>query len=466
MSLTRTLALIVTSNVFVILLFAALWSYYESNHELDELFDAELAQSSRIVEGLVRYLAGIQSQGELSRTLEQTLQLPEDLMQQGRRFGVILPDGAGHLYEKKLAFEVWSPAGERLLDTLDASDSQNLQAGFSWVESAGYRWRTFTMQDVETGYWIRTGQREDIRQELSRNLAIGNLLPLLLSLPLLALAIIAGIRWGFRPLRRLEASVRTMDPIKIHTLDPREAPREVSGLVDAVNRLLQRIDQTMERERRFSADAAHELRTPLAALRLNLERIRKPVPGNEDSLISAVDRMSHLVDQMVMLSRVDAGMDFEPEYQSLEQIVEQSIADVTPLALQKRIEPTLENRAGAALCRCQAALISTLMRSVLANAIQYSPQGTEVNTTIDSEQGGYRIRICDQGPGIPGTERERALDRFSRLDQRLGTGAGLGLTIASRIVELHGGLLELEDRADGQPGLCVTVWLRADTLQK
>jgi two-component system sensor histidine kinase QseC len=467
MSLTRTLTLLVTSAVLLIALIAAGWSYVESNHELEELFDAELAQSTRIVQGLIRHLADSQSLEQLSDTLEETLQLPglgltEAELESDR--DEILPDGAGHKYEKKLAFEVWTPEGSPLLDTLNADDSLGLTPGYTWAESTGYRWRTFTLQDPDTGFWIRAAQREDIREELSQELALGNILPLLLALPLLALAVIAAIQISFRPLRRLEKPVRNMAPERIHPLDDRQAPKEVAGLVQAVNGLLKRLNQALERERRFSADAAHELRTPLTVLRLNLEKACEQNPEQFSELIGAVDRMVHLVEQMLLLSRVDAGTDSMPDIHNLPELLEQSIADIAPLALKKHIEPELDDKTGGnGLVRCHSTLINTLMRTVLANAIQYSPAHTVISIQLVPAGEGYAISVCDQGPGIPSKERERALSRFVRLDQRAGGGAGLGLAIARRIAELHGGQLTLLDRADGHPGLCVHVWLPASS---
>jgi two-component system sensor histidine kinase QseC len=462
MSLTRTLILLVTSTVLLIALIAAAWSYVESNHELEELFDAELAQSTRIVQGLVRHLADTQSMEQLPQTLRETLELPlanDDDIDFEADNNEILPRGIGHKYEKKLAVEVWTPDRKPLLDTLNADDSEGLVPGYSWAESKGYNWRTFTLQDPTTEFWIRTAQREDIRQELSQELALSNVLPLLLALPLLVAAAIAAIQFSFRPLRRLEKPVRNMAPERIHPLDDRQAPKEVVGLVQAVNGLLKRLNQALERERRFSANAAHELRTPLAVLRLNLEKACADNPEQFQGLIQSVDRMAHLVEQMLLLSRVDAGIDFAPEYHDLSAIIEQSIADITPLALKKNIEPVFEDGAGQALVCCHTALINTLMRSLLANAIQYSSEQTVITIHLAPSGEGYHITVCDQGPGIPIQERERALSRFVRLDQRLGGGAGLGLAIARRIAELHGGQLTLTGRVDNQPGLCVSIWL-------
>lgn len=463
MSLTRTIALFVTTAVLFIALVAAVWSYFESNHELEELFDAELAQSTRIVQGLVRHLVDTQSPEQLSKTLEETLKLPSAAMKEGD-FDEILPNGSGHKYEKKIAFEVWSDDGRALLDTLSARDDLPLEPGYSWVNSSGYQWRVFTLKDTETGYWLRTAQREDIRQELSEELATGNVLPLLIVLPLLVLAIIGAIRAGFRPLRQLEQPIRNMAPMNIHPLDDRNAPREVTGLVKAVNGLLERLDEALERERQFSTDAAHELRTPLAALRLNLEDLALQHVEQGDDLIESVDRMTHLVEQMLLLSRIDSGKGFKRNSEDLGAIVEQSVADVAPLAFAKGIDPVVDNHAGEAPLACNSALINTLMRSLLANAIQYSPTATEVTVQLDTNNGGYLLQVTDQGPGIPTEERERALSRFTRLDQRQGSGSGLGLAIARRIAELHGGTVSLGDRPDGQPGLTVTIWLPSDGL--
>lgn len=463
-SLTRTLIALVASIVMLIAAVAAVWSYIESNHELEELFDAELAQSTRIIQGLVQHLASTGSPEQLAGILQQTLQLPEGALDEGD-YDEVLPDGTGHKYEKKLAFEVWTPEGEPLLDTLAANDDLALKPGYAWAEATGFQWRTFTLQDPQTGYWIRTAQREDIRQELSQELAMGNIFPLLIALPLLVLAVAVAIQLGFRPLRKLEQPVRHMAPERIHPLDTQHAPKEVSGLVMAVNGLLGRLDDALERERRFSADAAHELRTPLTALRLNLEKLESTDPAKFRELTAAVDRMGHLVEQMLLLSRVDAGVGFSPEYVNLSDIVAQSIADVSPLALRKGIEPSLEDPGGQAMAHGQATLLNTLMRSLLANAIQYSPPDTRIETRLEAEGDGFRIRICDQGPGIPAEQRDKALGRFGRLDQRLGSGAGLGLAIARRIAELHGGELTLEDHPDGRPGLCVCIWLPAQRLR-
>lgn len=477
MSLTRTLTLTVTVMVLTMAVMAGIWSYSQSSHELEELFDAELAQSTRIVQGLVRHLSQTQTFNEMRSSLEETLRLPSNIQDDNSAFEISLSKGPGHKYEKKIAFEIWSADGQPLLTSAPAIHTRDHgQPGYHWIRGHEFSWRTFTLQDPLTGLWIRSAQREDVRNELNQELALGNVLPLFMMLPLLLIGVTVAIQWAFRPLKRLEQPVRNMAPENIHHLDSRQAPKEVSGLVSAVNGLLQRLDDALERERRFSADAAHELRTPLTALRLNLEAAAQTNPETFARLLKSVDRMNYLVEQMLLLSRIDAGYQSEPDTARLSELVEQAIADVAPLAVQKSIELSLEDTTSHPWVRCHSALISTLARSLIANAVQYSPPGspvqiqlmtaagTETGLTNQTHQSGFLLRICDAGPGIPEDARERAMSRFVRLDQRQGTGAGLGLAIAARIVDIHKGRLDLRDRSDNRSGLCVEVWLPLPVL--
>ena len=152
MSLTRKLILLITSTVFMITLITAGWGFYVSNHQLDELFDAELAQSTRIVQGLVEHLSSTQSIEQLAFTLSKTLELPDALFQGDEEEDEILPDGAGHKYERKIAFEVWSPDQQPVLDTLRANDAQGLEPGFAWQDAAAYQGPTVPIRDPPAGF--------------------------------------------------------------------------------------------------------------------------------------------------------------------------------------------------------------------------------------------------------------------------------------------------------------------------
>lgn len=456
-SLTRTLSLLIVGVVLLVGLLAAGWSYITSNHELEELFDADLAQGNRIVMGVIRHLSETGNMAEFHLMLVDALQLPDAALDEDGE--AIFPDGMGHRYEAKLAFEIWTPEQLPLLNTLPAMSELSLQPGYSWMESHGFLWRTFTLRDPVTGYWVRSAQRADIRGELSRELALGNVLPLLLALPWLMLMLVLVIRWTFFPLRRLVASVTGMASDAIHPLPVQGVPKEVLALVEAINGLLDRLEQAIERERRFSSDAAHELRTPLTVLRLNLEQACADDPQTFNALYQSVERMVHLVEQMLLLSRVDAAAGLHWERLDLADVLSQGIATITPLALQKGIEPGFDNHTSQAWVYGDEALLHTLFSSLLANAIHYSPADSVLTVSLNRQEGNFCILICDQGPGIPEVERSRALERFVRLDQRQGSGAGLGLAIARRIAELHRGHIMLLGRPDGQHGLCVEIGL-------
>ncbi|WP_166267815.1 sensor histidine kinase [Marinobacter caseinilyticus] len=457
MSLTRTLTLTLTLLVLTMALTAAVWSYLESNHELEEVFDAELAQNTRVVQGLVRNLQNDQSMAQLRETLNETLQLPHFSDNEDDE---VLPGGAGHKYEKKIMFQVWSPTGEPLLaSTIREAGSQTSEPGYGWIEFDGNRWRTFLIRDQRTGFTVRSAQRDDIRRELSQELALGNTLPLLVVLPLLILAVVAAIRWAFKPLARLEQHVRYMAPEAIQGLDESMAPEEVRGLVAAINGMLGRLDDALERERQFTANAAHELRTPLAALRLNVEHA---LPDNAEvatPLLESVDRMTHLVEQMLLLSRLDPDFAADIQRLDLATVTADALADIAPLVLAKNLELSFDDADGPCPVRCNAALIATLIRSLVANAIQFCPPRGNIQVMLRKGHQHCHLSINDDGPGIPRADRERALSRFVRLDQRKGRGAGLGLAIAQHIAELHGGSLQLDDRSDGHTGLCATVSL-------
>ncbi|MFE8070240.1 ATP-binding protein [Marinobacteraceae bacterium S3BR75-40.1] len=459
MSIRRTITILVLSSVLLVAVVAAAWSYWESSHELEEVFDAELAEMTRVMQGLVRDLV----QADALDRLRETLQLPQGVIDNGED-EEILPGGVGHKYEKKIAFQVWSPQGKPLVEG-PASHivAAPLEPGYAWISAPRreHAWRVFTLRDPETGYWIRAGQRGDIRGELAEELALGNVAPLLMAIPLVLLFIWAAIYWGFRPLARLERPIRRMAPEAIHALDESESPQEVRGLVRAVNGLLFRLQEALEHERQFTADAAHELRTPLAALRLNLERQAGTDPERYSNLFQAVDRMVHLVEQMLVLSRVDPEQPVELDLCNLESLASQALADLVPFALKHDVEPALDTEPGLPPVPCNPHLMTTLIRNLVNNAIQYSPAGTTVTVSIRREEDSVLLTVTDAGPGIPLPQRQRALERFSRLDQRrgAGAGAGLGLAIVKRIVELHKGELGLDDRPDGQTGLMVTVRL-------
>lgn len=439
MSIRRTLVLTLLTLLSLMNALAMLWSYQSSDHELEEVFDAELAQMARLFSGI--------SDAALS-----------DVQTRPAKPAEAPAEPLGHRYEKKLAVQIWRADGALLPITANPLPlSPPTQEGYAAVEAGGFRWRTFTLYDPDHQRWIRTAHHQDIRDELSTYLAASNIAPLLLALPLTLGLVWLTVWWAFRPLARLERPLQHMAPEALQPLDAQLAPREVRGLVQAVNALLLRLRDAFEHEKQFTANAAHELRTPLTALRLNLEHEQTRQPERFTPLIHAVDRLVHVVEQMLVMSRLDPAIPLTLSPCRLDHLAADVLAELSPLALQKPIEPVLEAPASLRLIQANPHLIMILLRNLISNAIQYSPAHTSVTVHLHQDDEHLLLQVLDEGPGIPAEARARAQERFVRLDQRQGAGAGLGLSIVKRIVELHRASLHLEDRTDGRPGLCVCI---------
>jgi signal transduction histidine kinase len=239
-------------------------------------------------------------------------------------------------------------------------------------------------------------------------------------------------------------------------------PEEVSPLVGALNDLFGRLEQAFNSERRFTADAAHELRTPLAALKIQAQVALRSTDQAErqaalDNVLRGVDRATRLVEQLLILARVDPET-AAANYQALNlhELAANAIKDVAQMAHAKQIELSLE---GAPTCLVlgDAMQLALLLRNLLDNAIRYSPVGGRVSVTLH-QAPSVALQVRDTGPGIPANEREQVLQRFYRISGSGEEGSGLGLSIVQRIATLHGAQLQLADNEQGQGLLVRVIW--------
>jgi len=234
-----------------------------------------------------------------------------------------------------------------------------------------------------------------------------------------------------------------------------DVPAEVRPLVESLNRLFGRVAASIETERRFTADAAHELRTPLAALRGQAQVARAATDGDErrralDQVIAACDRAAHLVDQLLTAARVDpvtASARFvECDLAAIARAV---VGELAPGALEKGVELECEAQAAVPL-RADPGMLAILLRNLVDNAVRYSPAGTTVRVQVRCEGTSAVVAVNDEGPGVPADEREHVWQRFYRIPGTAGAGSGLGLSIVARIAELHAGIVRLEDGTGGR----------------
>jgi two-component system sensor histidine kinase QseC len=367
-------------------------------------------------------------------------------------------------YEKNLRYQVWSGNGSLLLRSANAPDlAMTPLDGYSETTDAeGRVWRHFGVWDMHRDFRILVSEAHELRNRLVRNIALHVVSPLALGLPVLILLLWFSINRGLDPLGVLTREIATREPANLTLLDEQSAPWEVRPMVLALNQLLLRMTHTLDGERRFTANAAHELRTPLAAIQAQLYAARKAENAVEreramDQLQRGVERAIRLVGQMLTLARLDpeqALPDVQPV--GLGEVAQAVCAELAPLALQRNQTLELDVQSDLPTVHGNADMLSMLLSNLVDNAIRYTHSGGHIDVSVRLDESGLLMQVTDDGPGIAPSQRERVFDRFYRIAQQDQPGTGLGLAICSRIAELHHARITLADRAAG-PGLSVQV---------
>lgn len=432
-SLRRRLLLLLLPLSIVVWLLSAYSSYRATQHEVEELFDAQMAQSARTLMALAGHeVVEIAAEG---RDAEHLHRLDQTLM-----------SADGHKYEYKLSYQFWAmPQQQLLMRSFNAPHVPlgNQQAGYSTRQLDGRPWRVYVLSDVESGLQIQVGEALAIRDELTARVAMSTALPLLLGLPLLALVISVAVSRSLRPLRHLAEAIHRRHPDNLSPLLPANTPLEVAPLLGALNHLLQRLGRALENERRFTADAAHELRTPLAALRVQAQVALRSRQDAErklalEQVVAGVDRAARLVEQLLVLARLDPAEGHAlAESFELEPLAAEVIASQAGQAAASGIELELVSTRKPRLTAIRDS-VELLLRNLLENAIRHTPREGRVMVVIErDERAAIILRVADSGSGIPQQERERVFERFYRLSGNEGPGSGLGLSIVRRVAELN-----------------------------
>ncbi|MGH8217353.1 MAG: ATP-binding protein [Steroidobacteraceae bacterium] len=338
--------------------------------------------------------------------------------------------------------------------------------GYTDVTLLGRRWRVYSKDTI----WgvIQVAQPWSVRDALARQAAFRVLAPILLLLLAMAAAVVWIVGGAMAPLKRLTAEVQRRDAGSLEPIAAPELPAETAPLIGELNRLLARLGQAFEKQRAFVADAAHELRSPLTALSLQLQLLDRARDETARTaararLGAAIERAIHLASQLLTLARQEPeGAPAQLQLLELDACARQAIADVHPLAEQRDIELSLAGGEGVKNAplnvRGDPDAIRILIRNLVDNAVRYSPAGGEVKVRLDSPSGppreapsgplplsGARLTVEDRGPGIPLAERARVFDRFHRSADAAEGGTGLGLAIVSAIASRHQARITLED---------------------
>ena len=335
----------------------------------------------------------------------------------------------------------------------------SLPIGLQTLESRGVQWRVMVSRNAG-GHLFGVAQRFRARDESAQDAAMLTLVPMLVLVPLLLLIVHRLLGQGFAPLVALTTEVDRVDGSRLSELDASGIPLEAAPLVHAVNRLLTRLGLVLAQQRRMVADAAHELRTPVAAIRIqadNLAHADMPLDAQQrlQSLQRGLGRLSELIEQLLRLARVQGDAQTPSQPIDLDQVVRKAIEETLTLAEVHGVDLGCL-RLDAARIQGDPSHAYALVRNVVDNAVRYTPSGGAVDVSVERHADVVELIVEDMGPGIEPAQRERVFEPFFRILGSQQAGSGLGLAIVRSAAQALGGRVELGARRDGRSGLRVT----------
>jgi len=366
----------------------------------------------------------------------------------------------------KYDFQVWSYNNVLMLYSPNTTNINfNLApVGLSDITIDNEIWRIFKITDSQTHWNYIVAERYNARNRLLWRIGRNNFYILLLALPLSGILIWLIVGYGFRSVTRISSEVSNRAHTYLKPVELESVPLEIKPLIIELNDLFVRLHEAFEREKRFAGDAAHELRTPLAALKTQVQIVLKTTDAKEqhtllENLIVAVDRITHIVQQLLILSRLvpEAASIYDIVEVDLPKIAAEVIAQLVPMALEKDIEIALDSPDTMKL-RANLTGLSILIRNLVDNAIRYTPEHGQVTVEISDITSHVILKVIDNGPGIPEELRSRVFERFYRMIGNSAAGSGLGLAIVQQISELHQADIRLATPTNGK-GLQIEIWL-------
>lgn len=427
-------------------------AYLDIRQQTGALIDAQLARSARLMASLMQAVDKA-SHGDGA----------------GARRVTVADVGArlekAHDYETGLGFQIVGPGGRLLLKSANMPDeaADRGRSGFSNQRFDGEEWRLYSLTEPGRHYRFISAERVDVRNALIHQISADFLVLSALFIPALLFLIGWLVRHDLQPLHWLAGEIDRRDSDSLDALADRPLPREVRRITDATNNLLHKLRQALQRERRITSDAAHELRTPLAAIRLHAELARSAASEaeREASLLQVtqgIDRTTRLVEQLLALARLEAdSAELRLQAVCLASCVSDELAQMAPLAEKKNIALAFDD-GGAAAAKVMANELglALLVRNLLSNAINYTQPGGRVTVSLAQAPAALCLQVEDNGPGIAVDQRDRVMARFCRGENHDNAGCGIGLSIVSRVAEMSGARVSLEDGAGGH-GLRVRV---------
>ncbi|VWC66884.1 ATP-binding protein [Burkholderia lata] len=442
--------------VTVVWLVAVFGSFRYATRELGEWEDARLVEYASLLVDL--------SPADLDRLARFPPDARVELDRRNARSG---PETDGDRLPRDVLFEVRDAQGHVVASSLPAEaaglpDTRNPRGTPETIVIHDAPWRTHTLRNDASGRWIRVMEIVNTRSDLATGIARGIVLPLIVALPVLALLLWYLIGRGLAPLKTLSALIGARDARSLEPLGIATVPDEVRTLVDAIDRLLARLRQSIVRERAFTSDAAHELKTPLAAIKVQAQvAIATGDPARQQlamqRVVQGVDRSARLADQLLLLARLDEYERIPTRAVIVRELVDAAIDRHLAKASDKPIDLVADDVSGRAI-DADPILIGILLDNLVDNAIKYGRDGGRIELAVHDDGARQRIVVRDDGPGVAPGEHERLGDRFYRGTGAQSPGSGLGLSIVTRITQYFGGTVQFGAGIGGQ-GLGVAITL-------
>lgn len=404
----------------------ALIGYRDAHQSVDSVLDAHLVQTAQLITAQAAHELDEMDPQELSE---------------------LAP------WSQRLTVQVWGEDGEELYRSQDAPRLNALPADGSLgdVATEAGLWRVYVARDRATGTRVAIAEDHAPREALARRIALNAVLPLIVALPVIALLVGWIVRRTLQPLSALAAEIERRGADALEPLGSAGVPVEVLPLVARLDDLLQRLRASLEQERHFASNAAHELRNPLAALRAQAELARDSRDQAEgraalDAVIKSCDRLTRLVEQLLLLARVEeSGAVARPL--RLDLLVRNAVAELAPAALAAGHDLAFECD-GPVTLHGDPALLDALVRNLIDNALRHGGDPARITVKVAHGLAQARLSVDDEGPGLASDALERMGRRFERLDAPPDSGVGLGLALVARIAKWHGGVLRITNRED------------------
>jgi two-component system sensor histidine kinase QseC len=363
-------------------------------------------------------------------------------------------------YAQWRAFRVWK--GDKILmdsDSTNIFSSDPVPAGFSTIKVGNDTWRAFSLHDKSNNLVVATFENLHDRDILRLDILLDVLAPLIIMLPILALLFSFGVGFGLKDLRKVAHRIATRSFTDLSRLESNDLPKELKPLTQSVNQLLASLEASLAHEREFIDHAAHELRTPLSALKLQAQLLTKSMKDPQsgpllDELLASVNRTAKLVDQLLLLSRV-SQQEIHLESVNIHNVLKEAISMLSGQVSEKNLHLAFECGTSLTIAS-QPELMRTLFATILDNAVKYTPKDGNINISVETSSERVTVNFADSGEGISEDQRTQVFDRFYRIPTTKQSGSGLGLAIAKQIAQMLNAEIYLKTPEIGK-GLLVSI---------